>query len=151
MNQLTFTDTYRELERILNYFEIGWVAEQVAQTIREGKKIEYKESKGATIIRTEEYSDKEKLLLLIEAIERAVVQTNEIQNAVTKFFNQKESDVKIRSIKFYPEDEKSEFEDVFEFHLLSDQEQVMQQKNQANNELKIYLKDLRTEVTNSAD
>lgn len=52
MNQITFTDTYRELERILNYFELGWVAEQVAQTIREGKKIEYKESKGATIIRT---------------------------------------------------------------------------------------------------
>lgn len=149
MNQLTFTNTYRELESILNDFELGWVAEQVAQTIREGKEIEDKESKGAT--RTEEYSDKEKLLLLIEALERAVVQTNEIQNAVTNFFDQKEGDFKIRSIKFYREDDKTGNEDVFKFDFFSDKEQAMQQKIQANKELKIYLNDLRTEVTNSAD
>ncbi|AUT01655.1 hypothetical protein CLI64_15370 [Nostoc sp. CENA543] len=92
---------YRELEQILYEFNLEWVAEQVAQTIREGKNLE--ENEG--INRTEEYSAQEQLLLLINAVEQAVVNNVEIAAEISRFLSVHEL---IPEIRFYPSDERGE-------------------------------------------
>jgi hypothetical protein len=143
MDEIDCVATYRELEQILKEFGLEWVTEQVAQTIREGKVIEDRDEKARGVTKTEEYTVREQLILLINAVEQAVVNTVEIENEIKKFLAQEETEAKLRpEIFFIPPDENRE--NFFKFSPRS----LAQRKGEAS-ELKHYLKILRSEVTNS--
>ncbi len=143
MDEIDCVATYRELEQILKEFGLEWVTEQVAQTIREGKVIEDKDERDRGVTKTEEYTVREQLILLINAVEQAVVNTVEIENEIKNFLAQEEAEAKLRpEILFIPPDEKRE--DFFKFSPRS----VAQRKGEAS-KLKDYLNILRSEVTNS--
>ncbi|BAY22635.1 hypothetical protein NIES2100_23980 [Calothrix sp. NIES-2100] len=128
---------YRQLEEILDSFDLEWVTEQVDQTIREGKNIE--ENQGRN--RTEEYSVQEQLLLLINAIEQAVVNTLEIATEMSRFLSAQELSQEVR---FYPSDEREG--DFFVFA-----PRLLEERISSARELRDYLNNLRFEVNRSVN
>lgn len=125
---------YRELEGILYAFNLEWVIKQVVQSIREGKNFE--ENQGRN--RTEEYSAQEQLLLLIDAVEQAVVNTVEIETEIRRFLSAQNLRPEIR---FSPSDERGEDFFVFAPRLLEEEERLSSAR-----QLRDYLNNLRSEV-----
>ena len=139
MNEQDCFIAYSELERILYAFNLEWVTEQVAQSIREGKNIE--ENQGRN--RTEEYSAQEQLLLLIDAVEQAVVNTVEIETEIRRFLSAQDLEPEIR---FYPSNERGEDFFLFAPRLLEEEERLSSAR-----QLRDYLNDLRFEVNLSVN
>jgi len=86
MDEIEYARVYQELAAILNEFNLGWVAQQVADTVEIGKTIEERSPKRKTpLLKIENYTAKEQLLLLIDAIEQATVNTSEIEDEIAYF------------------------------------------------------------------
>lgn len=128
---------YRQLEEILDSFDLEWVTEQIGQTIREGKNIEENQERN----RTEEYSAQEQLLLLINAVEQAVVNTLEIATEMSRFLSAQELRQEVR---FYPSDEREG--DFFVFA-----PRLLEERISSARELRDYLNNLRFEVNRSVN
>lgn len=145
MNETECLSVYDEFVQYLQELQLDWVVRQAQKAINEGKIIKTKGRKDEII---KEYTPQEKLILLIDTIQRAIVDTFEIENEVYKFL-QAESNSKRRmnkEIKFISSDEEEARtvtfnESQFNTSLLS--------KDDVN-QLKNDLEQLRSEVLNSA-
>ena len=88
MNDEECTKVYGEIVAMLNEFKLDWVTEQVAEVIREGKTIEERSfNRKIPDLKVEDYSARDRLLLLVDAVEQAVVNTVEIEGEVASFMN----------------------------------------------------------------
>ncbi|WP_449417594.1 hypothetical protein [Phormidium nigroviride] len=86
MNEKEYTTAYQELTAMLRDFNLGWVAEQVADTVRTGKTIEERTSKRKTpLLKIEDYTPEEQLRLLTKAVEQAVIDTAEMEDEIAYF------------------------------------------------------------------
>jgi hypothetical protein len=74
MTELGCQQTYQELGAMLQDFQLGWVVEKVDAQIQRGKTTQ-----------PEIYTEQERLLLLIEAVERLVVGAIEIKGSLVDF------------------------------------------------------------------
>ena len=117
--------------RILTENKLSWISNQVAEQIRIGKtvekeiatfkesrrtlllfeerdyRIQYKKGTKATFPVTEEYSPSERLLLLIDAIEQAIVNTAEMESHLIEYFGE-QLDNDWQGIRFYSEEQDSQ-------------------------------------------
>ena len=130
MNEQDCNRTYRQLEDILNEFNLQWVAQQVSQTIRDGKNIEESQ---------EEYSAQEQLLLLIDAIEQIGVNKVDIEREISDFLSESVNQTIEDYISFYPSDEGEE--EVLRFSPIH-----LEEKQGAAEQLMNLLNNLRDEV-----
>ncbi|NQE36610.1 hypothetical protein E5S67_04375 [Microcoleus sp. IPMA8] len=86
MDEIEYAKLYQELAAILNEFNLGWVVQQVADTVEIGKVIEERSLKRKTpLLKIEDYTAKEQLLLLIDAVEQATVNTSEMEDEIAYF------------------------------------------------------------------
>lgn len=131
MNDAECIEVYDHLVRILNENELSWIRVQVAEQIRLGKTVEkeiatfkesrreltlfgtddyhiqYKKGPKATFPVTEEYDPSERLLLLIDAIEQAIVNTAEMESHIIGYFGEQLGN-DWRGIRFYSEEQDSQ-------------------------------------------
>ncbi len=85
MNDQDCSTVYDELVEILYQLKLGWVVEQVTNVISAGKTIEETVSgRKSPDLKLSYHTPKEQLLLLINSIEQAVVNTVEIELEVTQ-------------------------------------------------------------------
>ncbi len=85
MNDQDCSTVYDELLEILYQLELGWVVEQVTDVISAGKTIEEKVSgRKSPDLKLSDHTPKEQLLLLINGINQAVVNTLEIEIEITQ-------------------------------------------------------------------
>ncbi|MEG3974374.1 hypothetical protein QT970_07100, partial [Microcoleus sp. herbarium8] len=67
MDEIEYAKLYQELAAILNEFKLDWVVQQVADTVEIGKVIQERSLKRKTpLLKIEDYTAKEQLLLLID-------------------------------------------------------------------------------------
>ena len=86
MDEIEYAKVYQELAAILNEFNLGWVAQQVADTVEIGKTIEERSLKRKTpLLKIVDYTSKEQLLMLIDAVEQATVHTSEMEDEIAYF------------------------------------------------------------------
>lgn len=86
MDEIEYARIYQELAAILNELNLGWVAQQVADTVEIGKTIQERSLKRKTpLLKIEDYTAKEQLLLLTDAIEQATVNTSEMEDEIAYF------------------------------------------------------------------
>ncbi|NOK33882.1 hypothetical protein HMI49_11795 [Corallococcus exercitus] len=130
MDEQEADNVFRQLISILGGLGLGWVAAQVleqvrvGQTKRESVPMEQLElprdtlssqlevPRGGTrgrkpqrkkeeLIKTLEYSRKDRLRLLLDGIKRTVIQTADMESEATEFFRQEKSD----DVRFEPDEE----------------------------------------------
>lgn len=90
MDEKECAAAYQELEAALNELNLGWVAAQVADTVRIGKTVEERSPTRRTpLTKIEDYTAPEQLWLLISAIEKAVVDSWEMEREIAIFFTRK--------------------------------------------------------------
>ncbi|MEG3861807.1 hypothetical protein [Microcoleus sp. herbarium12] len=86
MDEIEYTKLYQELAAILDEFKLDWVVKQVAETVEIGKTIEERSLKRKTpLLKIQDYTAKEQLLLLIEAVEQATVNSSEMEDEIAYF------------------------------------------------------------------
>ncbi|MBD2778054.1 hypothetical protein [Iningainema tapete] len=86
MDELQCAVAYQELVEILNEFELGWLALQVADVIKGGKTVVvHQNGQKHSHLETKLYTEQEKLFLLIDAIERALVETAAMETEISEF------------------------------------------------------------------
>jgi hypothetical protein len=86
MDEIEYARVYQELAAILNEFNLGWVAREVADIVEIGKTIQERSLKRKTpLLKIEDYTAKEQLLLLIDAAEQAAVNTSEMEDEIAYF------------------------------------------------------------------
>ncbi|WP_066425697.1 hypothetical protein [Anabaena sp. 4-3] len=146
MNTDEYENLYCQVEEIINYYELSWIIEQVNNSIREGKivsieeKLAKKNREKTPRIKREDYTAKEKVLLLLDAFERAVLNTIELEKEVGKFLTEEIRDSQLEpQIKFYSEEE----ENIHEFIFDTDRINLRQQEA---GELQNLLNHLRQEL-----
>ncbi|MGF1492869.1 MAG: hypothetical protein ACFBSC_10540 [Microcoleaceae cyanobacterium] len=89
MKQQDCSVIFEELVELLDQLNLGWVALHVIDTIRTGKILQETISgRKSPDLKLVDYTPAEKLLLLIDAIDRAVVDTAEIQLEMVDYLNQ---------------------------------------------------------------
>lgn len=146
---------YRELVKALNYHELSWVVEQVNEEIQRRKiikqTVQERRRKPLEIITTSPYTPCERLSLLLDAIEHAVIHSSDIGKYVRKFFSDQR--IPVSEIRFHPDNgsiqgenledvEEEEFESspfTFMFSSVADQN---------TEELKDLLSQLRGQIGN---
>jgi hypothetical protein len=84
--------TYQELVAMLQDLQLGWVVEKVEEQIQRGKMadtepmdVPAQTTSQAVLTKPETYTEQEQLLLLINAVERLVVGSIEIEGALVDF------------------------------------------------------------------
>jgi hypothetical protein len=84
--------TYQELVAMLQDLQLGWVVEKVEEQTQWGKMADTKSvdvpaqtASQAVLTKPETYTEQEQLLLLIDAVERLVVGSIEIEGALVDF------------------------------------------------------------------
>lgn len=96
MNELECAVAYQELVEILNEFELGWLVERVADVIKRGKTVIVQDnSQQPSHLRIEPYTDREQLFLLIDAVERALVETAAMEVEISDFLREQNLEPKI--------------------------------------------------------
>lgn len=86
MDDIEYARLYQELAAMLQEFNLGWVAQQVADNVEIGKTIEERSLKRKTpLLKIEDYTPKEQLLMLIDAVEQATVHTSEMEDEIAYF------------------------------------------------------------------
>ena len=107
MNADECRETYQELEKILQEYNLDWVSQQVNETLREGKTVEEPSQSKSARTSTKDYTLPEQLLLLIDAVEQALVNTVEMEKEISEFLlkEQEQSDL-MPVITFYSEDKR---------------------------------------------
>ncbi|MCF4969610.1 hypothetical protein [Nostoc sp. CMAA1605] len=124
-------EVYRQLvamlndRDLLNNSQMSWVVEEVDDVIRAGEVIHepienFARRSSREFITTREYTPQESLILLIDAIESAVVQTAFIEKEVTNFFRREGEEFNISpEVRFVSEEEDSQ-PTVFTYSLATD-------------------------------
>ena len=86
MDDIEYARVYQQLAAMLDEFNLGWVAQQVADNVEIGKTIEERSLKRKTpLLKIEDYTPKEQLLMLIDAVEQATVHTSEMEDEIAYF------------------------------------------------------------------
>ncbi|WP_341734941.1 hypothetical protein [Microcoleus sp. EPA2] len=86
MDDIEYARVYQEMAAMLDEFNLGWVAQQVADNVEIGKTIEERSLKRKTpLLKIEDYTPKEQLLMLIDAVEQATVHTSEMEDEIAYF------------------------------------------------------------------
>lgn len=151
---------YDTLVDILNKSELGWIVSQVEDQLRIGKTVEkeittltegrsrnallgfeeYREhlrsGPKATFPVTIDYDSKEKLSLLVDAVEQAVVDTAEMEKHILDFFG--EELPSLESVEFYSDEVTRE--------PISINRQSTASRQIYGSKLKLLLEDLRKEI-----
>ncbi|WP_414754697.1 hypothetical protein [Anabaena sp. CCY 9910] len=147
MNNDDYQSLYYEVEEIINQYKLGWIIEQVNNSIHEGKivsiedKLAKKNREKTPRIKREDYTDKEKVLLLLEAFETAIVNTLELEQEIGKFLMQDMSDLQLEPrIKFYTEED----EDTHHYFIFNNNQ--INLRWQEARRLQNLLNDLRREI-----
>jgi len=87
MNQEDCLAVYQALVEMLNSIKLGWVTEQVADVISAGKTTEELVSgRKSPDLKLNYYTPQEQLFLLINAIEKSVINTGEIETEIMDIF-----------------------------------------------------------------
>jgi archaellum biogenesis ATPase FlaH len=154
MNEQECLEIYNELKNLLYENSLEWVIEQVEETFRAGKIVEYSTAKSREInkinknsrskelrMMRENYSVKEQLLILIDAIENIAVNPLDIKTEINNFINEEkemnniedEEDIKFLSVEEEQDPRIFYFEDA---DFLASEA----------NELRTFLQNLRNEV-----
>ncbi len=147
MNNNEYKNLYYQLKKILNEYNLTWVVEQVNETIREGKIVNVEESlprKSKTKthrIKQENFSEKEKLFLLIDAFERIILDSSEIENELNEFLTEENRESILDPKILFSEEDDEDYQVIF----YTDSVKVRQQIAM---ELKNLLDMLRKEVNN---
>jgi len=88
MNEQDCSAVYNVLIEMLNAIKLGWVTEQVADVISAGKTTEELVSgRKSPDLKLNYYTPQEQLLLLINAIEKSVINTVEIEREIMDIFS----------------------------------------------------------------
>lgn len=86
MDEKEYAATYQELAAMLKELNLGWIAEQVADTVRTAKTIEERSPRRKTpLLKIEDYTPEEQLRLLTKAVEKAVIDTAEMEDEIAYF------------------------------------------------------------------
>ncbi|MEK0185965.1 MAG: hypothetical protein EAZ78_07185 [Oscillatoriales cyanobacterium] len=86
MDDIEYARVYQQLAAMLDEFNLGWVAQQVADNVEIGKTIEERSLKRKTpLLKIEDYTPQEQLLMLIDAVEQATVHTSEMEDEIAYF------------------------------------------------------------------
>ncbi|WP_147468444.1 hypothetical protein [Corallococcus interemptor] len=130
MDEQEADKVFRQLTSILGELDLGWVVAQVLEQVRvgqtkresvpmeqlelprdtlssslevprSGSKSRKPQRKKEVLIKTLDYSRKDRLGLLLDGIERAVTQTADMESAATEFFRQEKSG----DVRFEPDEE----------------------------------------------
>lgn len=89
MNEQDCLTVYDELVEILNQLQLGWVSQQVMEVISAGKTVEEMVSgRRSPDLKLTYHSPKEQLLLLINAIEQAVIHAVDIELEIANHFSE---------------------------------------------------------------
>ncbi|WP_413166655.1 hypothetical protein ACL6C3_08115 [Capilliphycus salinus ALCB114379] len=89
MNEQDCLTVYDELVEILNQLQLGWVSEQVLEVISAGKTVEEMVSgRKSPDLKLTYHTPQEQLLLLIHALEKAIVQAVDIELEIAKNFGE---------------------------------------------------------------
>ncbi|MBG1270860.1 hypothetical protein [Nostoc sp. WHI] len=145
MNNNEYKNLYDQLKKILKEYNLTWVVEQVNETIREGKIVNVEESfprKSKTKthrIKKENFSEKEKLFLLIDAFERIILDSSEIENELNEFLTEENRESILDPKLLFSEEDDEDYQVIF----YTDSVKVRQQIAM---ELKNLLDMLRKEV-----
>ncbi|MEC4813961.1 MAG: hypothetical protein SAK29_11910 [Scytonema sp. PMC 1069.18] len=87
---------YQELVEILNEFGLGWLALQIADIVQRGKTVVvYQNSQQNSYQETKPYTHQEQLFLLIDAIERVLVETAAMEAEISEFLVEQNLEPKI--------------------------------------------------------
>lgn len=107
MAEIDHHQNYQDLVKILNKIGLKWVTQQVSETILAGKTIEdIQPRRMYPALKIEDYTDAEKILLLIDALEQVVVNTAEIEAEITTFLGNLQTEFNINpELIFYEADE----------------------------------------------
>ncbi len=96
MNEQECAVAYQELVEILNQFQLGWLVEKVADVIKRGKKVLVQDNgQKASHLEVEPLTNREQLFLLIDAIERALVETAAMEVEISDFLREQNLESKI--------------------------------------------------------
>jgi hypothetical protein len=153
MNCEECLSVYRQLIEYLRQRELDWIVTQVKQSIDEGKTIELKNQNQITI---EEYTPKEKLILLIDAIERGWIDTLDMKQKIYDFNedlkNNLDYPVSINTSKIFFAETAIEADERYDYgsHILDLQRDSEEQKQELSL-LKESLERLRLEALKSDD
>lgn len=120
MNENELTRLYQSLTKILEAHNLSWVIDQVNEQVLLGKTEEIeilddrqlllfeanarnrrrRKKERASFLKTREYFEKEKVLLLIDAIEQSVINTGLMIYDVIEYFDKEAG---VRTVAFYSE------------------------------------------------
>ncbi|CAC5345680.1 MULTISPECIES: hypothetical protein [Planktothrix] len=137
---------YQALVEMLNSIKLGWVTEQVADVISAGKTTEELVSgRKSPNLKLNYYSPQEQLLLLINAIEKSVINTGEIETEILDIFRHEtqNSDLKPELRFTSSVDRKGT---MFKYSIES-----VNSRQQHRQELKKLLEQLRQEIGTNVD
>lgn len=96
MNELECAVAYQELVEILNEFRLGWLVERVADVIKKGKTVTLQSyGQQPSRLEVEPLTNREQLFLLIDAIERALVETAAMEVEISDFLREQNLEPKI--------------------------------------------------------
>lgn len=96
MNEQECTVAYQELVEIINEHNLGWLVQRVHEAIERGKEVFVQNNYQKTpVLETKPYTEREKLFLLIDAIERTLVETAAIEVEISNFLIQEKLEPKI--------------------------------------------------------
>lgn len=96
MNELECAVAYQELVEMLNEVGMGWLVEKVADTIQRGKTVAVRDNGHRhSRLEIEPLTNLEQLFLLIDAIERALVETAAMEVEISEFLREEKLEPKI--------------------------------------------------------
>ena len=89
MNEQDCLTVYDELVEILNQLQFGWVSEQVLEVISAGKTVEEMVSgRKSPDLKLTYHTPQEQLLLLIHALEKAVIHAVDLELEIAQNFSE---------------------------------------------------------------
>lgn len=145
MDNNEYKNLYDQLKKILSEYNLTWVVEQVNETIHEGKIVNVEESlprKSKTKthrIKQENFSEKEKLFLLIDAFERIILDSSEIENELNEFLTEENRESILDPKLLFSEEDDEDYQVIFYTDSVKLRQQIAM-------ELKNLLDMLRKEV-----
>lgn len=96
MNEQECAVAYQELVEILNQSQLGWLVERVADVIRRGKTVIVQDnSQQPSHLKVEPLTNREQLFLLIDGVERALVETAAMEVEISDFLREENLEPKI--------------------------------------------------------
>ncbi len=88
MTKQECANSYQELVEILREFNLGWLVERVEATVQRGKAL-FKKTDGEFYPYFEAYNQQEQLFLLIDAVDKALIETVAMEEEIAKSLSHK--------------------------------------------------------------